>query len=55
MFFHRSSVHSELEEEMRFHLELREQANVNAGRSTTTAHREAHLRFGNPSVSANEA
>jgi predicted permease len=50
MLFHRSRVSSELEEEMRLHLELREQANVAAGSSATAAHRQAYVRFGNPTV-----
>jgi len=50
MLFHRSQVRSELEEEMRLHLELREQANVAAGSSVSEAHRYAHIHFGNSTV-----
>src|SRR5438552_16760069 len=50
MLFHRSKFQSELEEEMRLHLDLREQANVAAGSSAAAAHRQAYVRFGNPAV-----
>jgi predicted permease len=50
MLFRRTKVHSELEEEMRLHLELREQAGVAAGSSAAAAHRQAYVRFGNPTV-----
>jgi predicted permease len=50
MLFRRGKFQSELEEEMRLHLELREQANVQAGQSAASAHREAHIRFGNPTI-----
>jgi predicted permease len=50
MLLQRRRFQSELDEEMSLHLELREQANVKSGHSITTAHREAYLRFGNPTV-----
>jgi predicted permease len=50
MLFHRTQVRSELEEEMRLHLELREQASLAAGSSVSAAHRQAYIRFGNPTV-----
>src|SRR5215472_13556673 len=50
MIFHRNRVSAELEEEMQLHLDLREQANLAAGSSAATAHRETYVRFGNPTV-----
>jgi predicted permease len=50
MLVHRDRFQSELDEEMRLHLELREQQQREAGLPATSAHREAQLRFGNPVV-----
>jgi len=50
MLVHRDRFQSELDEEMRLHLELREQQQREAGLHGTSAHREAQLRFGNPTV-----
>jgi predicted permease len=41
---------SELEEELRFHLSMREQRSVEQGMSNGEARRSARLRFGNPTV-----
>lgn len=40
----------EFEEELRFHLAMREQQNLNAGMTPHDARRQARLRFGNPAV-----
>jgi len=50
MLFHRGRFNAELEEEMRLHLELREQKNLDAGLAVDAAHREAHRSFGNATV-----
>jgi len=50
MLFHRSRFNADLEEEMRLHLELREQQQVAAGLGAEQAHREARRRFGNNTV-----
>jgi len=50
MLFHRSRFHSDLDEEMRLHVELREQKNLATGLSAEAAHREARRSFGNPTV-----
>jgi predicted permease len=50
MLLNRNRVSADLEEEMRLHLELREQASVAAGSSTAAAHRQAYIRFGNPTA-----
>jgi predicted permease len=50
MLLHRGRFNAELEEEMRLHIELREQKNVDAGLAADAAHREAHRSFGNATV-----
>jgi predicted permease len=47
--FHRSRFHADLEEEMRLHVELREQQ-LATQMPANEAHREARLRFGNATV-----
>ncbi|MGA8530149.1 MAG: ADOP family duplicated permease [Acidobacteriaceae bacterium] len=46
--FRREVLGRELEEEFRFHLDMREQRNVAEGMSPEEARRAARLRFGNP-------
>src|SRR5215208_3523891 len=41
------SIHEEIDEEMRFHVEMRAEENVGAGMSPEEARREAERRFGN--------
>lgn len=48
--FGREKLSKELEEELEFHLSMREQWNVEQGMEDAEARREARLRFGNPSV-----
>jgi predicted permease len=50
MLFHRNRFQSDLEEEMRLHLDLREQEQREAGLSRQAAHQAAYLRFGNPTA-----
>lgn len=50
MLFHRGQFDGDLEEEMRLHLELREQQQLQAGMTQTNAHTAARRRFGNPTV-----
>jgi predicted permease len=50
MLLHRDRFNAELEEEMRLHVELREQKNLDAGLPADAAHREAHRSFGNATV-----
>jgi len=47
MFLHRHRFHDELDEELRLHLDLRQQRNIHAGLSPEAARRAAHRRFGN--------
>ena len=47
ILFHRARFQSELEEEMRLHLELRRQQQISTGLAPEAAHRLAHQRFGN--------
>ena len=49
MLFRRSQFDADLEEEMRLHLELREQQ-LETGMTPTDAHSAARRRFGNPTV-----
>ncbi|HEX3986182.1 MAG TPA: ABC transporter permease [Acidobacteriaceae bacterium] len=47
----RRDVHSrELDEELRFHMEMREQRNVDEGMQPAEARRRARVRFGNPTL-----
>ena len=50
MLFHRDRFQSDLEEEMRLHLDLREQEQCEAGLSRHAAHQAAYRRFGNPTA-----
>jgi predicted permease len=50
MLLHRGRFNTELEEEMRLHVELREQKNLDAGLAADAAHREARRSFGNATV-----
>jgi hypothetical protein len=50
MLFRRSQFDADLEEEMRLHLELREQQQLQTGMTPTAAHSTALRRFGNPTV-----
>jgi predicted permease len=50
MLFHRNRFQSDLEEEMRLHLDLREQEQREAGLSHHAAHQTAYLKFGNPTA-----
>jgi len=49
-FVNRSRVESEIEEELRGHLEMRASDNVDDGMSPEQAVRDARLRFGNPAA-----
>ncbi len=49
-FLRREKLAREHEEELRFHLSMREQLNVQQGMAPGEARRNARLRFGNPSV-----
>src|ERR671928_1631149 len=40
------SIHEEIDEEMRFHIDMRAEENVRAGMSPAEARREAERRFG---------
>jgi predicted permease len=48
--FKREKLAKELEEELQFHLSMREQWNVNQGMPHGQARREAQRRFGNPTL-----
>ncbi len=48
--FRRDKLAHELDEELAFHLSMREQWNVEQGMPHAEAHRDARRRFGNPSV-----
>ena len=48
--FRSSKLESEIEEELRFHLEMRERTNVAAGMVPQDAHLDAHRRFGNSTL-----
>jgi predicted permease len=48
--FRRDKLARELDEELAFHLSMREQWNVEHGMPRAEAHRDARRRFGNPSV-----
>jgi predicted permease len=48
--FRREKLAKELEEELQFHLSMREQWNVEQGMAHDQAHREARRRFGNPTL-----
>lgn len=48
--FRRDERDSEYDEELRFHLAMREQRNVEQGMAPTEARRAAWVRFGNPAV-----
>ena len=47
MLFHRRQLHSDLDEELRLHLDLRRLQQIDAGLTPEAACRAAHLRFGN--------
>jgi len=47
MLFHRRQLHSDLDEELRLHLDLRRQQQIESGVAPDAARRVAHLRFGN--------
>jgi predicted permease len=47
-FFRRRKLDTELDEELRFHLEQRTRENIAAGMDPEQARRAAHLAFGNP-------
>jgi hypothetical protein len=48
--FRRDKLAEDLDEELAFHLSMREQWNVEHGMPRAEAHRDARRRFGNPSV-----
>ena len=48
--FSRSTVDSEVDAELKSHLEMRTEDNIAAGMSAAAARRDARLRFGNPAV-----
>src|ERR1700733_3370504 len=48
--FRRNKFTRELDEELMFHLSMREHWNVEQGMPRAEAHRDARRRFGNPSV-----
>ncbi len=48
--FRGEAVSRELDEEMDFHLQMREQRNIEEGMKPAEARRRARLRFGNPAV-----
>jgi predicted permease len=48
MIFHRRQLDADLEEEMRLHLDLRQQQQIESGLPTDAARRAASVRFGNP-------
>lgn len=50
VLLHRNRFQSDLEEEMRLHLDLREQEQREAGLSRQAAHQAAYRRFGNPTA-----
>jgi len=50
MLFNRSRFRAELEEEMRLHLNLREQQQIASGAAPEAARRNARVRFGNATV-----
>jgi len=50
MLFYRRQFHADLEEEMRLHLELREQEQTEAGVLLSESRRAAYRRFGNPTL-----
>jgi hypothetical protein len=46
--FRRKKLAQELDEELEFHLSMRQQWNADRGMAAATARRDARLRFGNP-------
>ncbi len=48
--FRTSKLQEDIEEELRFHVEMREKANVGAGMSAEEAHLNARRRFGNATL-----
>src|SRR5580658_3398394 len=50
MLFYRRQFQTDLEEEMRLHLELRAQEHAENGLGAETARHMAYRRFGNPTV-----
>jgi hypothetical protein len=50
MLFHRGQFDADLKEEMRLHLVLSEQQQLQAGMTQTNARSAARRRFGNPTV-----
>ena len=47
MLFHRRQLHHDLDEELRLHLDLRRQQQIEAGLPPEAARRAAHRKFGN--------
>ena len=47
MIFHRRQLDADLEEEMRLHIDLRQQRQIESGLSSAAARRAAHQKFGN--------
>ena len=47
MIFHRRELDADLEEEMRLHLALRQQQQIESGLPASAAQRAAHIKFGN--------
>jgi predicted permease len=50
MLLHRDQFQADLDEEMRLHLDLREQEQCEAGLSRHAAHQAAYRKFGNPTA-----
>lgn len=55
MLLQRRRFQEELDEEMRLHLELREQEHAESGAGAEAARRAAYLKFGNPTVIREES
>src|SRR5580658_3269408 len=55
MLFHRRQFQADLEEEMRLHLELREQEQTEEGVVSSESRRAAYRRFGNPTLIKEES
>jgi hypothetical protein len=55
MIFHRRQLDADLEEEMRLHLDLRRQQQMDRGLAPAEAGRAAHIRFGNTTRSRRKA
>ena len=50
MLFYRKQFQADLQEEIRLHLELREQEQIEQGRDPSESRRAAYRRFGNPTA-----